>query len=57
MLTFTIVVQLIDQPADTYTTRSTKEAYRIYDRAIEQGYAVLSFTSSSGLDYADRKSA
>jgi hypothetical protein len=50
---WTIIVQYLDNAVDNYRTLGSKEAYRIYDSAVERGYHVLAFDTPLGYDMRD----
>jgi len=52
MLTIIVINQ--DNTETIYTTRSTKVAYSIFDKAINAGLVVKSFTTKNGTSLIDR---
>ena len=45
-MTYIVIVTEANGDTTTYTTRSSKAAYGVYDRALENGLAVVEFSGN-----------
>lgn len=54
---YTIITINANNTRDEYTTRSLKEAQRIYDNAVNNGIYVEKFCTAYGTDLRDREQA
>jgi len=49
-MTYIVIVTEANADTTTYTTRSSKAAYGIYDKAIENGLAIVEFSGNVAKD-------